>query len=174
MTILCSRSLAALAAGLYLLVSAAPASAAPGSVTSHQLTRTDFLAVHETHSAANRFGQPGKASAVTRTVEIEARDIAFSPGALSVKRGETIRFVIHNYGQLDHEFMIGDSTEQIEHDKEMAAMPGMAMNDPNGVSVAPGKTASLIWKFSKPGTFEYGCHVPGHYASGMLGKLSVQ
>ncbi|MBL6751656.1 MAG: cupredoxin family protein [Nevskia sp.] len=120
------------------------------------------------------FGHPGKSAAITRTVKIEARDISFAPAALTVKVGETVRFEVTNTGRLDHEFMIGDANEQGEHDKEMAAMPGMAMDDPNGVSVPAGKTATLIWTFTKTGALQYGCHVPGHYAAGMVGQLTVQ
>lgn len=120
------------------------------------------------------FGHPGKSSAVTRTVKIEARDISFAPAAMTVKVGETVKFEITNTGRLEHEFMIGDAKEQVEHDKEMAAMPGMAMDDPNGVSVPAGKTATLIWTFTKAGALQYGCHVPGHYAAGMVGQLTVQ
>lgn len=133
-----------------------------------------YQLAHEIYDEQNRFGHPGKAGAVTRTIKIEARDGVFAPDALTVKLGETIRFEIRNTGQLDHEFMIGDKREQTEHDQEMTAMPGMVMQDPNGVSVPPGQTATLIWTFSKKGNFEYGCHVPGHYVAGMFGRLNVQ
>lgn len=125
---------------------------------------------HETYW----FGHPGKASAASRTVMIEASELKFAPATLTAKVGETIQFKITNSGKLDHEFMIGDVREQVEHDKEMASMPGMAMDDPNGVSVAPGKTATLIWTFTKAGQLQYGCHVPGHYQAGMVGQLTVQ
>lgn len=84
-----------------------------------------------------------------------------------------MRFEIVDRGALAHEFVIGDIAEQRAHDKEMAAMPDMPMDDPNGVSVAPGKTATLIWTFTRPATLQYACHVPGHYAAGMVGQLNV-
>lgn len=119
------------------------------------------------------FGHPGKMSDVTRTIRIDATDDRFQPALVNVEAGQTVRFEIVDRGTLAHEFVIGDIAEQRAHDKEMAAMPGMPMDDPNGVSVAAGKTATLIWTFTRPATLQYACHVPGHYAAGMVGQLNV-
>ena len=120
------------------------------------------------------FRHPGNASDVTRTIQVETVGYGFVPAAITVKAGQTVRFHIVNRSQVAHEFVIGGKAEQLAHDKEMAAMPDMAMeDDPNGVSVAAGKTASLIWTFTKPGTLQYACHIPGHYAAGMNGQLNV-
>jgi uncharacterized cupredoxin-like copper-binding protein len=49
-----------------------------------------------------------------------------------------------------------------------------AMTDePNGVEVPAGGSARLVYTFDQLGTLEYGCHVPGHYAAGMLGTVTV-
>lgn len=119
------------------------------------------------------FGHPGSASQPARTVLIAATEFRFSPATLNVKVGGTVRFTIVNRGKIAHEFVIGDTTEQIAHDKEMAAMLGMTMHDTNGVSVAAGMTASLVWTFTRPGKLQYACHTPGHYAAGMSGTLIV-
>lgn len=125
-------------------------------------------------SARFWFGQPGKASQVTRTIEIETVGYGFVPATVTVKVGQTVRFNIVNHSNAAHEFVIGDQDEQLAHDKEMAAMPNMTMDDdPNGVSVAAGKTATLIWTFTRPGALQYACHIPGHYAAGMSGQLHV-
>jgi uncharacterized cupredoxin-like copper-binding protein len=52
--------------------------------------------------------------------------------------------------------------------------PGMQHDDPNGVTLAPKKTAEILWKFSKAGTFEYSCLIPKHRESGMIGTISVK
>ena len=41
------------------------------------------------------------------------------------------------------------------------------------VEVAPGETATLVYTFDEPGTLLIGCHVPGHYAAGMKGTITV-
>lgn len=70
-----------------------------------------------------------------------------------------------------------DAMAGMDHSK----MPGMnhgAMNhgamrhdDPNAVLVDPGKTEEMIFKFTKAATLEFACNIPGHYESGMVGKV---
>jgi uncharacterized cupredoxin-like copper-binding protein len=45
--------------------------------------------------------------------------------------------------------------------------------DPNQVTVDPGKTGELVWQFTKAGTFDFACLVPGHFEAGMVGKVRV-
>ncbi len=45
--------------------------------------------------------------------------------------------------------------------------------DPNQVGVEPGKTGELIWQFTRAGTFDFACLVPGHFEAGMVGKVRV-
>lgn len=134
-----------------------------------------FVLAHgESKGESDWFGHTGKPSKVTRTIKINAIDLKFVPADLTVKVGETIRFEVANTGKLEHEFLLADPGEQVEHEKEVQAMPGMKMAHRNGVVVAPGKAAALIWTFTKAGKLEYGCHVPGHFAAGMVGQLTVR
>ena len=41
------------------------------------------------------------------------------------------------------------------------------------VSAASGKTETMVWQFTKPGEFYYGCLIPGHFEAGMMGKIIV-
>ena len=125
------------------------------------------------HDHPSPAGQPGEARAVDRIITISAEDIKFSPAQLTVRAGETVKFVITNHGKLPHEFVIGATAEQQEHEQEMQSMGTMEHTDPNAVSLKPGETKTLTWKFGGPGMFQYGCHVPGHYAAGMRGEIRV-
>lgn len=119
-------------------------------------------------------GQPGDESQVDRTVEVTAHDtMSYKPQSLAVKPGETIRFAVTNAGKIRHEFVIGAPEEQREHEQMMQEMPNMVHEDPGAVTLEPGETKTLIWQFSKPGVFEFACHVPGHYPAGMVGKVQV-
>ena len=129
---------------------------------------------HEQESETFPFGHPGKAAEVDRVIKVKAKEFKFIPSDIKVNAGETIRFEVTNTGTVDHEFVLGTKQEQVEHDKEMAEHPHMKMDDPNGVAVPVGKTRSLVWKFTKPMTIQYACHVPGHYAAGMYGKLVIR
>ena len=160
------------------------------------------------------FGAPGKPASATRTIKINLADNYYEPDAISVKAGETVRFVLKNSGEFLHEFSIDTLAEHAEHRKEMAEMMEMGMltptgidpekmnmdhskmdmsgmdhskmdmgdakkaggmpmrhDDPNTVMVAPGETREMVWKFTKAMQIEFACNMPGHYESGMLGRI---
>jgi len=125
-------------------------------------------------SQATGFGGPGDAKDVSRVVELSLRDsMRIEPNRLNARQGETLRLRIRNTGAVAHEFVLGTQAEIIEHRDMMRTMPAMMHDDANAVSVAPGGTAELIWRFSKPGTFLYACLVPGHWEAGMQGTVIV-
>ena len=41
------------------------------------------------------------------------------------------------------------------------------------VTVDPGKTGEMVWRFSQAGTFNFACLQPGHFEAGMKGKVNV-
>ena len=125
---------------------------------------------HEHMSSSGKPGDPGQ---VDQTIAISAEDIKFDPTVVFVRSGETVKFVITNYGKLSHEFMIGDRSEQEEHEREMQSTKGMGHTEPNVVSISPGETKTLVWQFGNEGTLEFACHVPGHYAAGMVGTIHI-
>ena len=143
--------------------------------------------------------RPGDITTIDRTIEVKIGDMFFLPGSVEVKAGETVRFLLKNEGALLHEFNLGSPDSHVAHQKEMAAMfqsgalsssgahgmeamghmsgmkmVGMEHDDANSVLVEPGATAELVWRFSKANDLEYACNVPGHYQSGMLGKVYVR
>ena len=126
------------------------------------------------HEHSSPAGRPGDAKSVDRIIAITAEDIKFEPTAITARTGETVKFVVTNHGKLTHEFVIGGKAAQEQHEQEMQSMGAMDHQDPNAVTIGPGETKALIWKFDRPGTFEYGCHVPGHYAAGMVGTVQVR
>jgi uncharacterized cupredoxin-like copper-binding protein len=124
------------------------------------------------HAAA--LGKPGDPRKVTRNVEVEMNDtMRFRPDSIRVKRGETIRFIVRNTGKLKHEMVLGTIKELKEHAELMRKFPEMEHADPNQVNVDPGKTGELVWQFTKAGTFDFACLVPGHFEAGMVGKVRV-
>jgi uncharacterized cupredoxin-like copper-binding protein len=120
-------------------------------------------------------GKPASISAATRTVEVGMDDsMRFKPERIEARRGETIRFVVRNHGQVKHEFVLGTQAELKKHAALMAKFPQMEHDDPNAVSVEPGKTAEFAWTFTKSGSFDFACLVPGHFEAGMKGKINVR
>jgi uncharacterized cupredoxin-like copper-binding protein len=124
------------------------------------------------HAAA--LGNPGDPGKVTRTIMVEMDDaMRFRPDSIRVKRGETIRFIVRNTGKVKHEMVLGTIKELKEHAELMRKFPEMEHDDPNQVSVDPGMTGELIWQFTRAGTFDFACLVPGHFEAGMVGKVQV-
>ena len=56
----------------------------------------------------------------------------------------------------------------------MKKNPKMEHDEPNGVRLAPKKSAELLWRFSKAGDFEYSCLIPDHRDYGMIGRVTVK
>ena len=73
---------------------------------------------------------------------------------------------------MKHEMVLGTIKELKAHAEMMRKFPEMVHADPNQVSVEPGKTGELVWQFTKAGTFDFACLVPGHFEAGMVGKSS--
>ncbi|HBX42541.1 MAG TPA: hypothetical protein DEH27_01455 [Deltaproteobacteria bacterium] len=126
----------------------------------------------EGHAAG--LGRPGDPGDVTRSIEVEMSDaMRFRPDSIRVKRGETIRFILRNTGNLEHEMVLGTIDELKGHAEMMRKSPEMEHADPNMVSVEPGKTGELIWQFTRDGTFDFACLEPGHFEAGMVGRIVV-
>lgn len=119
-------------------------------------------------------GEPGEAAQATRTVKVEMTDdMRFTPGEIAVRQGETVRFVVTNSGAVKHELVLGTREELRAHYALMLKTPGMEHADDNMVSVAPGKTGEIVWRFSKAGNVHFACLQPGHYDAGMKGLVKV-
>ncbi|WFU15862.1 cupredoxin family protein [Bradyrhizobium sp. CB3481] len=125
---------------------------------------------HEAYSA----GEPGDPRKPSRTVEIDMSEMKYAPASIEVKRGEQIRFVLRNVGQDDHEFLLATTEENLKHAEDMQKHPHMDHEEPNAVRLTPKKSAEIVWKFSKSGTFEYSCLIPGHRENGMIGQVTVK
>ncbi len=120
------------------------------------------------------YGKPGVLAQVTRTIAVVMSDnMRFSPAEIRVKKGETIRFVIQNAGQLKHEFSLGTQQELAEHYELMKKFPDMVHDEPNKVSLAPGEKGEVIWHFTQTGAVDFACLHPGHYDAGMKGRVKV-
>lgn len=117
----------------------------------------------------------------TRVVDVVMRDIAFDTTSVTVRAGETVEFRFANNGTVAHDAFVGDGEAQRVHEAEMTEMAGMeGMDDMGGhgtdepaVTVQPGETGELSYTFAEAGTFEIGCHQPGHYAAGMKMVVTV-
>ena len=147
-------------------------------------------------SSMKMIGEKGKLSEISRTIEIKMYDNYFEPNVLNIKKGETIKFIVKNYGELVHEFNIATKEMHIKHQPEMMKMVeheilladridkekkkemakkdhSMAHSHSNSVLLEPNEIGEIIWKFNTDANLEVACNVPGHYQDGMIGTVSL-
>ena len=129
---------------------------------------------HETFSA----GEPGNPKKPARVVQISMKEedgkMLFIPDRVEVRKGEQIKFVLRNNGELAHEFMLASKAENDKHAVLMQKYPDMEHDDPNGKTLQTKQSTDLVWKFTKAGEFEFACLIPGHREAGMHGKVIVK
>jgi uncharacterized cupredoxin-like copper-binding protein len=127
------------------------------------------------HGEAETIGQPGKAENISRSITITMFDtMRYSPASISVRQGETIKFIVKNSGKIKHEMVLGTAKELKEHYELMKKTPEMEHDDENMVTVPPGESGEIIWHFTKAGKIDFACLLPGHYDAGMKGAVRVK
>ena len=80
------------------------------------------------HDAAadSAIGKPGVAGKSVRTINVDMTDnMRFTPSDISVKQGETVRFVVRNVGVLKHELVLGTGKDLRAHYEAMMKNPEM-------------------------------------------------
>ena len=104
------------------------------------------------------------------TIRIDVHHSLFEPDGVRVVEGTRVRFVLVNGDPIGHELITGGPEVHVRHtngtEAEHPSIPGE-------VSVAPNGTAITTFTFDEPGTFEFACHLPGHYEHGMHGEIEV-
>lgn len=130
----------------------------------------------QAHSHGHGDGDGGAAlvaQVVTRTIQVDMKEMRFEPAVVQVQPGETVRFVARNAGQLEHELVIGTETEIREHAAAMREGRPHSHGGGAAITVRPGHAGDLVVTFARPGTLAMACLLPGHLEAGMSGKLEV-
>ena len=129
---------------------------------------------HDHGQAPRAIGQPGVAAQATRTIQVDMADnMRFSPERIEVRQGETVRFVVRNIGKVKHELVLGSPQDLLAHYALMMKNPEMEHDDPTQVTLQPGKSGEIVWRFTRAGEVAFGCLQPGHYDAGMKGAVRV-
>jgi uncharacterized cupredoxin-like copper-binding protein len=148
--------------------------AAAGTAFAHGEKPHGSKGIDSSGAAQTPFGRAADPKKAKRTVRVEMTDqLRFHPADITVKRGEVVRFVPINKGQVMHEMVLGTMAELKKHAELMRKHPGMAHDEPHMAHVPPGKQGVMSWQFTKAGEFFYACLIPGHFEAGMIGKVTV-
>jgi uncharacterized cupredoxin-like copper-binding protein len=118
-----------------------------------------------------------------REVNVIARDYEFQPSTVDLVPGETVLLHVVNGGLEIHEAIIGNVEVQAAWEAAEAATIGAPPGPTPAVSVPPnvaglrivvrsGERQDFLWTVPADGPaqtgFVVGCHIPGHYARGMV------
>jgi len=154
---------------------AALAVSASGAAWAHSGTQGKKAAYDYSTAEEMPFGKAADPHKAKRIIRVEMSDtMRFNPPEITVRRGDTVRFVAKNTGKLMHEMVLGTRKELEEHAEMMKKHPEMEHDEPNMLHVSPGTSGEMGWRFTMAGEFYYGCLVPGHFEAGMIGKVIVR
>ena len=118
-------------------------------------------------AGATAMGGPGE----TVTVDVRIEHSRFTPSRLVVRRGTTVRFAVRNDDPIGHELIVGGPAVHARHE---AGTEAKHPPRPGEVSVDPLGLADTTYTFAEPGRVLYACHLPGHFAYGMKGTVTVE
>ena len=148
--------------------------ALPATASAHGSADRAKQAMTTISTEEHPFGVQGDPRKASRTIKLSMDDtMHYSQSQIRVAQGETITFVVTNKGKLLHELVLGTEDELKQHAELMRKYPDMEHDEPYMAHVKPGGTERITWKFTKPGTFLYGCLVAGHFQAGMKGTIVV-
>jgi uncharacterized cupredoxin-like copper-binding protein len=102
-------------------------------------------------SAGARTARPAPLAATT--VAVRGAEFYFKLSIRTLPRPGRVDFVFRNVGHIGHDFMIDGRRTPV---------------------IRPGKTARLMVRFTRKGSYRYRCTVPGHAAAGMKGVFIVR
>lgn len=99
-------------------------------------------------------------------IQVTLTEMSVAASATTFKVGQTYTFNVTNQGKIEHELVFekaGDNDVPLKSgDKEVELE-----------KIAAGSSKSLDFAFREPGTYQLACHIPGHYAAGMVLTIYV-
>ena len=142
----------------------------------------------------NMIGEKGDPVEVSKVITVKMYDNYYEPNKFEIKKNQTIKFIIYNYGELVHEFNIATKAMHLKHQPEMIKMVeneillvdkidkkkmkelakkdhSLSHSHSNSVLLEPDQSGEIIWKFNTNTDIEIACNVPGHYEAGMIAKI---
>ena len=143
----------------------------------------------------NMIGEKGDPVEVSKVIIVKMYDNYYEPNKFEIKKNQTIKLIVHNYGELVHEFNIATKAMHLKHQPEMMKMVeneilladkidkkkmkelskkdhSMSHSHSNSVLLEPNQSAEIIWKFNTEAELEVACNVPGHFEDGMIAKIN--
>lgn len=99
-------------------------------------------------------------TATVTQVKVNLTEYAISMSANNIPTGKPVTYIITNSGKFKHEVVMeraGDVDKALEVNGATYEV----------ADIAPGATTSIVWTVPAAGNYQLGCHITGHYESGM-------
>ncbi len=130
---------------------------------------------HDHDAMQSSVGEPasGKPDRIIRVAMRDSMRFVFEATLETLRRGEVVEFRVRNDGVIAHEFSIGSIDEQLRHAAMMREMPDMKHDDPNAITLAPGESGRLAWRFLGNEEVVFACNIPGHFEAGMKHTVAI-
>ncbi len=111
-----------------------------------------------------------------REISFEGNEFKFAPAKIEVPAGKAIRVTRRNTGSIEHDWSITEMP--VANYKPPTASGGHEMNAMGNeaqihMAVMMGKSATMEFTPTRPGTYQFFCAVQGHKEAGMVGTIVV-
>ena len=70
----------------------------------------------------NMIGEKGDPAEVSRVIKIKMCDNYYEPSEFKIKKNQTIKFIVFNYGEFVHEFNIATKKMHLKHQPEIVKL----------------------------------------------------
>ncbi|MCF6305071.1 MAG: multicopper oxidase domain-containing protein [Rhodobacteraceae bacterium] len=131
-------------------------------------------------SSAARMGEGGilisDAGEFDRVVELTMTEWAYSDMQLDVTRGERVKLVVTNDGQIPHEFMIMTMPLMAAANYRLTRADWSLLEHKalfEKALILPGGSFEIIIEVQEPGSWMYMCMLPYHMQLGMMGQMAT-
>ena len=94
----------------------------------------------------------------------------FVPEEVTVPAGVPVTITLQNDDPIEHEWIVGAADV---HDRHRTGTEPYHDQVPTEVTVPALESRTTTITFEQPGEYLYICHLPGHEAYGMVGRLHV-
>jgi uncharacterized cupredoxin-like copper-binding protein len=92
----------------------------------------------------------------------------FLPESVTVPAGTAVTITLRNEDPIEHEWIVG--TPEV-HERHRTGTEPFHDQIPTEVTVPALESRTTTVTFERPGEYLYICHLPGHEAYGMVGRL---
>ena len=106
-------------------------------------------------------------------IDFRTENVKFSPDRLEMPAGKAVMLRMRNMDDMEHDFQVDGLRGEMMDDMKMAGGHEGMSSGMIALHTMNGQTASMTFRASQRGTYEFYCTMAGHKELGMKGTLLV-